>query len=128
MTEAHLALNRFVLGGRAGQVAPSNPRHWLINQFDRFEPRPAAIAALPSTTKIATGIAEYLGELRGLRREMRAGQGAGEMPIKPDPARPEDALIAGALSAHFAIDPARSLAMMFQDSRGPRPVEGLIRA
>ncbi len=39
-----------------------------------------------------------------------------------------DALIAGAVSAHFAIDPARSLATMFPDSRGVRPVEGLIRA
>ncbi|WP_240883590.1 DUF1800 domain-containing protein [Sphingomonas sp. SFZ2018-12] len=88
MTEAAVALNRFGLGGTAGQAAPARPRAWLIEQFARYAPRPAPIAALPATTEIATDIADYLAELRGLRREMRASGGAADAPAMADPATP----------------------------------------
>ena len=39
-----------------------------------------------------------------------------------------DALIAGAVAEHFAIDPARALPALFPASAGARPLAGLVRA
>lgn len=39
-----------------------------------------------------------------------------------------NAVIAGALAQHYAIDPARTLATLFPASRAARPSEGLLRA
>ena len=43
-TENHaaIALNRFGLGARPDEAIPADPRRWLLDQFDRHEPRPAA--------------------------------------------------------------------------------------
>lgn len=48
-----IALNRFGLGARPDQPPPERPKEWLFGQLDRFERRPAAIAALPTTRTIA---------------------------------------------------------------------------
>ena len=42
---------------------PADARRWLTGQFDRFEARPAPIAALPSRTVVAE-LADYLEEFR----------------------------------------------------------------
>ncbi|OYY91066.1 MAG: hypothetical protein B7Y45_05100 [Sphingomonas sp. 28-66-16] len=60
MSTASIALNRFGLGARPDEPLPANPRKWLHAQLDRFEPRPPAIAALPSRAVIAGQLADYL--------------------------------------------------------------------
>lgn len=60
MSATAIALNRFGLGARPDQPAPDKPKAWLLAQLDRFEPRPAAIAALPTTAVIAGTLSDYL--------------------------------------------------------------------
>ena len=60
MSAIAIALNRFGLGARPDEAAPGRPKSWLLDQFDRFEPRPAAIAALPTTSAIAGELGDYL--------------------------------------------------------------------
>lgn len=88
MSDASIALNRFGLGARPDEPAPAQPRRWLLDQFDRFDPKPAPIAALPGTGAAAAQLAEYLAEVRGLRRESR------RQPTEPAPAM-EEAPVAG---------------------------------
>ena len=78
MSNASIALNRFGLGGRADDAAPADPRRALIEQMARFDARPGAIAALPTTPVIAGQIADYLEELRMAQREQRQDRGEGE--------------------------------------------------
>ena len=49
MDEGARALSRFGLGGLGDQDPPGNPRAWLEAQFKAYQPRPAALAAAPST-------------------------------------------------------------------------------
>lgn len=60
MSATSIALNRFGLGARPDQAPPADPRRWLLQQFERFDPRPGAIAALPGRTQIAEELADYL--------------------------------------------------------------------
>ncbi|MGJ3646912.1 DUF1800 domain-containing protein [Sphingomonas sp. GlSt437] len=60
MSATSIALNRFGLGTRPDQPLPEEPHRWLIAQFDRFDPRPAPIAALPGRAQIAQELADYL--------------------------------------------------------------------
>ena len=87
MSEIAIALNRFGLGTRAGDSAPANARAWLGGQLDRFEPRPAAIAAAPSRADVAGQLADYISEQRGeagrVRRQAR--RGAAMQPQEADP-------------------------------------------
>jgi uncharacterized protein (DUF1800 family) len=46
LSQAAIALNRFGLGARPDEVTPTEPQRWLIEQFPRFEVRPAGFAAL----------------------------------------------------------------------------------
>jgi uncharacterized protein (DUF1800 family) len=48
-----IALNRFGLGARPDQPAPADPKRWLLDQFGRYEVRPAAWAAMRSTPDLA---------------------------------------------------------------------------
>jgi len=93
MAEASIALNRFGLGARPGDDPGHDPRHWLIAQFDRYEARPAAIAALPASGKVASDLADYLEETRQMRRELgpkavRQPRATGAQ-MTPAPAAPE---------------------------------------
>ena len=71
MADVEIALNRFALGWKAGEAPPANPRRWLVDQIARYDPAPAAIAALPRTP-------EQIGKLASLqldrqeRRQNRA--------------------------------------------------------
>jgi uncharacterized protein (DUF1800 family) len=47
-----IALNRFGLGTRPADAPPGDPHRWLIEQFDRFDMKPAAFAALPDGGEI----------------------------------------------------------------------------
>lgn len=66
MSDAAIALNRFGLGARSDEAVPADPKRWLRGQIERFEARPAALAALPSREAIASGLADYFQELRGM--------------------------------------------------------------
>lgn len=70
MAEASIALNRFGLGARPGDDPRADPRRWLVAQFEKYEVKPAAIAALPSSGKVASDLADYLEETRKIRREL----------------------------------------------------------
>ena len=48
MNEAAIALNRFGLGGRAGERAPADPRRWLKEQLRQFRPE------VPGLDRIST--------------------------------------------------------------------------
>ena len=74
MLSTYLALNRFGLGARRGEALPEDPKRWLLAQLDKFEPRPAAIAALPPRREVAEQLAEYIQEVRGngARRPVQA--------------------------------------------------------
>lgn len=60
MSATSIALNRFGLGARPDQPLPSDPRRWLLAQMDRFDPRPAAIAALPNRHVMFGQLADYI--------------------------------------------------------------------
>ncbi len=58
MNESSVALNRFGLGARPDGAPPADPRGWLLAQLDRYDPRPAPVAALASTADIARRVAD----------------------------------------------------------------------
>ena len=77
MSETAIAFNRFGLGTRNDDSPPADAKAWLTSQLDRFEPRPAPIAALPTRTAVVSELADYLEQLRGLN--------AGGRPRQADP-------------------------------------------
>jgi len=64
MLVATIALNRFGLGARPNDVAPADAKRWLLQQFDRFEPRPQALAQVPTRSAVVAELAEYIYEQR----------------------------------------------------------------
>lgn len=104
MSAAAIALNRFGLGARLGEAAPDRPRAWLLDQLAKFEPRPAAIAALPPSSTIAGATAEFYemqrrdGEQRrerGRQERQRARGAAGFAPPAMGAEREEAAMMSG---------------------------------
>jgi uncharacterized protein (DUF1800 family) len=71
MNSSAIALNRFGLGARSGEPVPENGKAWLLSQFDRFEARPPAIAAVPPRREIVGQLADYLAEARMGRQDRR---------------------------------------------------------
>ncbi|MBC7522566.1 MAG: DUF1800 domain-containing protein [Sandarakinorhabdus sp.] len=61
---AAIAANRFGLGARPGDAPTTDPPHWLISQFDKFEVRPAAIAGTAGSAEMARRFREYRGQIR----------------------------------------------------------------
>src|SRR5437764_5933706 len=88
MLVATVALNRFGLGARPNDPAPAEPKRWLLQQFDRFEPRPQALAQVPTRTAVVGQLAEYLDEQRmfakGKRQVQPASISTTGMPQQPD--------------------------------------------
>jgi len=64
MLVATIALNRFGLGARPDDQPPADPKRWLLAQFDRFEPRPQALAQVPARSAVVAELAEYIDEQR----------------------------------------------------------------
>ncbi|WP_213982312.1 DUF1800 domain-containing protein [Sphingomonas sp. dw_22] len=83
MAEASIALNRFGLGARPGDDPGARPKTWLVAQFERYEARPEAIAALPTSAKVAGDLADYLEDQRRMRRDL--GPRAVRPPVPPTP-------------------------------------------
>lgn len=116
MSAVSLAFNRFGLGARNDEAAPDDARRWLLQQFDRFEVRPAPIAAAPQRAQIAGQLAAYFEEVRAERvaaRRAGGGQGGG------GPARPgRRALLQGRMPAQ-PQGAAADMAMAAPAPRGP---------
>jgi uncharacterized protein (DUF1800 family) len=58
MNPAAIALNRFGLGARSDDAPPADPRRWLLEQLDAYQPAPPAWAALPGTLALAQQFGE----------------------------------------------------------------------
>jgi uncharacterized protein (DUF1800 family) len=65
---ARVALNRFGLGARPDDSPPADPRRWLVDQFDWFDPRPNGYVTLPDAGEI---VESHRDKLKQLRREAR---------------------------------------------------------
>lgn len=87
MTDLAIALNRFGIGARGDEPPLEEPRRWLAAQFDRFEPRPAPIAAAPTRAAVAGELADFYEEQRGQRRANGGPRRANVIPMaEPMPA------------------------------------------
>ena len=64
MSEIAIAFNRFGLGTRVDDSPPADARRWLTAQLERFDPRPAPIAAVPTRAALVAELADYLEEFR----------------------------------------------------------------
>jgi len=89
MLSTTIALNRFGLGRRPGDQPPGDPKRWLLQQFDRFQPRPQALAQVPSRTEVVAQLADYLAAQQMAGRAKRQLQRAsmpigGTQPRQPD--------------------------------------------
>ena len=71
--ETAIALNRFGLGARPDAAPLANSKRWLIDQMAKFDPRPAAISALPPRSELITAIKD----LRVENRERKAAKADG---------------------------------------------------
>lgn len=97
MRESSVALNRFGLGGRRGEAVPPEPRRWLLDQFGKFDPRPAAIAALPSSAQLVAMFREARDDQRDYKAEMERLKDSPAASMIPRPYRGvRDQYIAGA--------------------------------
>lgn len=67
MVSVQIALNRFGLGAKSQEAAPTDPRRWLLDQFDRYDPSPVSVAALPRSPEQVAQFAE----LRAERKERK---------------------------------------------------------
>src|SRR5258708_13128255 len=66
VTPAAIALNRFGLGARAGQTAPSDPKRWLANQLAgaSYQAMPLALVNQPSSSALSAEFAERQSAIR----------------------------------------------------------------
>ncbi|MEA3013749.1 MAG: hypothetical protein QOD42_2294 [Sphingomonadales bacterium] len=92
MSDIAIAFNRFGLGARGDDSPPAHPRAWLTGQLDRFDPRPAPIAAAPARTEVAGQLADYLEEAR---REGQSRRRAPAPAMQAGPGMSEDDQLAG---------------------------------
>jgi uncharacterized protein (DUF1800 family) len=71
MNEVAIAANRFGLGVRPDSLPSAKPADWLLAQIGRYEPRPHAIATLPTRATLIEGLRE-LRELKQQKRKAKA--------------------------------------------------------
>lgn len=69
---AFIAMNRFGLGAHLGDAIPEDPKGWLLEQFKTFEPKPAAMADLPSSSAIFVTYREDSAQIRAMPEAQRA--------------------------------------------------------
>jgi uncharacterized protein (DUF1800 family) len=91
MLAGTIALNRFGLGARPDDQVPPDPKRWLIQQMDRFQPHPPALAQVPARTQVVAQLADYFEQQQMAARAKRQMQPA-SMPTGTAQANPaEDA-------------------------------------
>jgi uncharacterized protein (DUF1800 family) len=69
MTPAAIAANRFGLGMRPDTPVSGDPKMTLLKQLERFDPRPAALATVPSRGDIAGTIQHFFEEKKADKQE-----------------------------------------------------------
>ncbi len=72
LSPAAIALNRFGLGARADDAAPTDPKRWLTDQFGRFDIRPAGFAAFDDAGLAVQRYREEQQATRKVARETEA--------------------------------------------------------
>jgi uncharacterized protein (DUF1800 family) len=75
-----IALNRFGLGAKPSEAPPVDARRWLTGQFDRFDVRPAAFAALPDAGAM---VKSYREQQQAMRQAARMAPVTGAAPAEP---------------------------------------------
>ncbi len=89
--EIAIAVNRFGLGARPDEALPADPRGWLTRQMTVFDPRPAVIAAAPSSAAMAAQYHGFLLQIREKLGTMGSPALAGLSPLAGQPAMTEPA-------------------------------------
>ncbi|MDJ0641477.1 MAG: DUF1800 domain-containing protein [Erythrobacter sp.] len=81
MSNASIALNRFGYGLRRGERGPDDPVRDLLDQFDRYDPRPAALDGREDTSHKAGEFIRTIREQRRKRQDyLRSGSPDSEGP------------------------------------------------
>jgi uncharacterized protein (DUF1800 family) len=62
--EAVIAANRFGIGARGTETGADKPKKWLLDQLDRYQAKPAGIAALPDRAALTDIFLSYQMEKR----------------------------------------------------------------
>lgn len=81
MTPSLIALNRFGLGARPGDPAVTDPRHWVEEQFARYQPGLIGGDLLATRTQVVQDLLDY----RAAQQALRAAKVAA-VPVPPAPA------------------------------------------
>ncbi|MCJ1960823.1 DUF1800 domain-containing protein [Novosphingobium mangrovi (ex Hu et al. 2023)] len=71
--DAAFALNRFGLGARPDEAIPEKPEAWLLEQLDRYDPRPRSWSVQRPSAKIieeSIGLRRAAAEARGKKRQV----------------------------------------------------------
>jgi uncharacterized protein (DUF1800 family) len=86
MLSSTIALNRFGLGARPDDQPLTDPKRWLLQQLDRFEPRPQALAQVPPRAQVVEQLGEYLAaqQMAGkAKRQLQPAAMTTAMPQQP---------------------------------------------
>jgi uncharacterized protein (DUF1800 family) len=75
LNTAAIALNRFGLGARADDTPPTDPKAWLLAQFEQYQARPAAWANQPDSVALSTELVRQRMQFNQQVRQ-NAGEGA----------------------------------------------------
>jgi uncharacterized protein (DUF1800 family) len=79
LSPAAIALNRFGLGARPDDVAPADPHRWLVDQFARFDIRPAGFASLDDAGSTVERYREAQQAKRRMAKQGEASEGNTEL-------------------------------------------------
>lgn len=71
-TTAAIAVNRFGLGARPDESPPADPRGWLLDQFERYQARPAPWSGQPDTAALAGAYGAQQREVRQSQADVKA--------------------------------------------------------
>jgi len=89
MESTTIARNRFGLGARPADQQLADPRRWLLQQLDHFDPRPQALAQVPVRANVVAQLGDYLAAQQMAARDSRQLQAAA-MPTGPAPQQQAD--------------------------------------
>jgi len=104
MQSTTIALNRFGLGARPDDEPPADPKRWLLQQLDHFEPRPKALAQVPDRAYVVQQLGDYLAaqQMAGrARRQSQAAMTAASVPSAPQFQQTEQDAQAGELKKYL---------------------------
>ncbi|PLK25631.1 DUF1800 family protein [Novosphingobium sp. TH158] len=107
MPQIQIALNRFGLGIRAGETPPADPRRWLLDQLERYDPAPAAVASLPGSRQLVTQLAAVRLD-RQEREKAMAEQSGQQMAAQAD--NPEREILRPLRQSYVEAAAARNMA------------------